>query len=231
MIPVARQPRHLHHRRTSWAARLTQPTEYGIADALGQTPPARSSPDPPSPRSTSAATVGVCDPSCPVARPPHRHPAAAPPTVDDFDLTTEIPTVHQWIIDNLTGHNQQTEAAISHTLTTAPTHRCRPARSRSPRRQPRRHTRHPTRGSATHPGTTDGAAQAMATLDANTPSCAASADSPQHPKNPARTATEPRRHALRERGPVLHRSELEGTPRTPGGHESRRRLASRVVAD
>ena len=123
--------------RTSWATRLTQPTEYGIADALGQdatrqvlTRPAFAA------VYLQAATVGVCDAILSRghdhARTVIQHPRLPQPTVDDFDLTTEIPTVHQWIIDSLTGHNPQTEAAISHTLTTA-----------------------------------DGAAQAMATLNAN----------------------------------------------------------------
>ncbi|WP_232550044.1 hypothetical protein [Propioniciclava soli] len=39
--------------------------------------------------------------------------------MDDFDLTNEIPTVQQWIIHSLTGTNHQTEAEITDTITAA----------------------------------------------------------------------------------------------------------------
>lgn len=163
--------------RTSWATRLTQPTEYGIADALGQdttrqvlTRPAFAA------VYLQAATVGVCDAILSRghdhARTVIQQPRLPQPTVDDFDLTTEIPTVHQWIIDSLTGNNQQTEAAISHTLTTAPNptdaalrhaiallHVGSLAATPATRPADQPHT----------PGTTDGAAQALATLNANIP--------------------------------------------------------------
>lgn len=111
--------------RTSWATRLTQPTEYGIADALGQDATRRVLNRPAfAAVYLQAATVGVCDAILSRGRDHARtviqQPRLPQPTVDDFDLTNEIPTVHQWILDSLTGNNQQAEAAISHTLTTAP---------------------------------------------------------------------------------------------------------------
>ena len=118
-----------------------------------------------------AATVGVCDAILSRghdhARIVIQHPRFPQPTVDDFDITTEVSTVHQWIIDSLTGHNPETEAAISHTLTTAPNPTDAAVRHAiallhvgslaATRRADQPHT----------PGTTDGAAQAMATLNAN----------------------------------------------------------------
>lgn len=187
--------------RTSWATRLTQPTEYGIADALGQDT-TRQVLNRPAFAAVylQAATVGVCDA---ILSRGHDHARTV--------IHQPRPPNPPW------------------TTSTSP-----------PRSPPS------TNGSSTaSPGTTNKPKPPSATPSPppteppkpwprstpTSPSCAASADSPQHPKNPARTATEPRRHALRERGPVLHRSELEGTPRTPGGPESRRRLANRVVAD
>ena len=159
--------------RTSWATRLTQPTEYGIADALGQdttrqvlTRPAFAA------VYLQAATVGVCDAILSRghdhARTVIQQPRLPQPTVDDFDLTTEIPTVHQWIIDSLTGHNPETEAAISHTLTTAPNPTDAAVRHAIALLHVGSLAATPAAADQPHtPGTADGAAQAMATLNAN----------------------------------------------------------------
>ena len=78
--------------RTSWATRLTQPTEYGIADALGQDT-TRQVLNRPAFAAVylQAATVGVCDAILSRghdhARTVIQHPRLPQPTVDDFDLS------------------------------------------------------------------------------------------------------------------------------------------------